>query len=61
VFPTGQKKALEGIRSPGSGLTDSCEPPHGFWELSTGPLLEQPGLALNHSASLLGVMRALGT
>lgn len=53
VFTTGQKKALKGIRSPGSGLTDRCEPLYGFWELNMGPLLERPVLALNPSAPLL--------
>lgn len=40
----------EGIRSPGTGETDSCELPCRFWELSPGPLEEQPVL-LNHVSS----------
>ena len=36
----------EGVRSSetgvtGTGVTDSCELPHGFWELNPGPLEEQ--------------------
>ena len=34
----------EGIRSPGIGVTDSGELPCGCWELSPGPLEEQPVL-----------------
>ena len=30
-----------GIRSPGTGVTDSCELPYGCWELNPGPLEEQ--------------------
>jgi hypothetical protein len=30
--------------SPGTGITDGCELPHGFWELNLGPLEEQPVL-----------------
>ena len=33
-----------GDRSPGTGVTDSCEPPRGCWELNPGPLEEQPVL-----------------
>lgn len=28
----------EGIRSPGTGATVGCEPPHEYWELNPGPL-----------------------
>lgn len=42
-FTTGLK------RSSGTRVTDGREPPHGFWELNTGPLLEHPVLALGHS------------
>jgi hypothetical protein len=28
----------EGVRSPGIGVTDGCEPPCGYWELNLGPL-----------------------
>ena len=34
----------EGIRSPGTGVTDSCELPCGCWELNLCPLGEQPAL-----------------
>lgn len=46
-------QALEGIRSSGTGVTDGCEPPRGFWELNTGPFLEHPVLALRHSTGPL--------
>jgi len=32
----------EGSRSPGTGVTDSCELSYGCWELNPGPLEEQP-------------------
>jgi hypothetical protein len=32
----------EGVRSPVTGVTDSCELPCGCWELSLGPLEDQP-------------------
>ena len=31
------KRSEEGIRSPRPGATDSCEHPHGFWEVNSGP------------------------
>jgi hypothetical protein len=31
----------EGVRSPVTGVTDSCEPPCGYWELNPGLLDEQ--------------------
>lgn len=31
----------EGIRSPGTGAIDSCEPPYGCWQQNTGPVQEQ--------------------
>lgn len=31
-------------RSPGTGVTDSCKLPHGWWELNPDPLQEQPVL-----------------
>ena len=34
----------EGVRSPGTGVTGSCELPCRFWELNPGPLEEQPVL-----------------
>lgn len=35
----------EGTRSPGMGVTDGCELPHGCWELNPGPLEEQTVLS----------------
>jgi E3 ubiquitin-protein ligase NEDD4 len=32
---------LRGVKSPGTGVTDSCELPCGFWELNLGPLEKQ--------------------
>ena len=32
----------EGVWSPGTGITGSCELPHGCWKLNWGPLEEQP-------------------
>ena len=34
-----------GFRSPRTGVTDSCELLRGCWELSPGPLPEQPVLS----------------
>ena len=31
----------EGVRSPGTGVTDKCELPCGCWEMNLGPLEEQ--------------------
>ena len=31
-----------GVRSPGTGIIDSCELPFGCWDLDLGPLEEQP-------------------
>ena len=31
----------EAVRSPETGVTDSCELPYGCWELDLGPLEEQ--------------------
>ena len=39
VFPV---CLCEGIRSSGTGVTDSCELPCGCWGLNPGPLEEQP-------------------
>lgn len=27
--------------TPGTGVTDGCEPPYGYWESNVGPLQEQ--------------------
>ena len=32
----------EGVESPGTGVTESCELPCGCWDLNPGPLEEQP-------------------
>lgn len=34
----------EGVRCPGTGVTDSCEPPCRSWEVNPGPPQEQLGL-----------------
>jgi hypothetical protein len=34
-------EAEEGVRTPGTGVTDAREPPSGCWELNPGPLQEQ--------------------
>ena len=34
----------EGVGSPGTGVTDSCELPCGCWVLNLSSLEEQPGL-----------------
>ena len=36
----------EGVKSPETGVTDSCELPYGCWELNSGPLEEQPVLLI---------------
>jgi hypothetical protein len=38
----GYHRPKEGLRSPGTEVTDSCEPPCGCWELNPDPLEEQP-------------------
>ncbi|ERE77141.1 E3 ubiquitin-protein ligase [Cricetulus griseus] len=37
-----KQKTCKGVRSPGTGVTDSCELPCGCWELNRGPLEELP-------------------
>ena len=34
-------KARRGVRSPGTGVKDGCEPPCGCWESNPGPLEKQ--------------------
>jgi hypothetical protein len=34
----------EGVKCPGTGATDSCELPCGYWELNLDPLEEHPVL-----------------
>lgn len=38
VYAQCQWRLEEGVGSPGNGVTDSCEPPCGYWELNLGPL-----------------------
>ena len=38
---------VEVIGSPGTGVTDSCEPPFRCGELTPGPVLEQPVLLMH--------------
>ena len=40
LLPSSYKRASDLI-------TDGCEPPHGCWELNSGPLEEQSVSALN--------------
>jgi hypothetical protein len=36
-----QRPEDSGVRCPGNGVTDSCEPPCRCWELNLDPLKEQ--------------------
>ena len=45
VYPEVRK----GVRSPGTEITDSCEPPCGHWESNPGPLQEQALLTTKSS------------
>lgn len=38
------QRTEEGIASPETGVTDSCEPPRVYWELNLGPRQEQQAL-----------------
>lgn len=38
------ERSEEGIRYPGTGVTDSYELPYGYWKLNPGFPLEQPVL-----------------
>ena len=49
----------EGIGSPGTRVTDSCELPHGCWKSNMGSLKEQPVLALNAEPPLQPLIPAL--
>ena len=42
----GVSMSKRGMRPCGTGVTDGCEPPHGYWELNSGPLEEQPVLLI---------------
>ena len=44
VLPGALRRPEEGVGSPGTGITDGCEPPCGCWESNPGPLEEQPVL-----------------
>ena len=39
---TCQRKSEDGVKYPGTGVTDGCEPLYGCWESNLGPLKEQP-------------------
>ena len=38
--------------APGTGVTDSCELPYGYWESNPSPLEEQPVLLITEPSSL---------
>ena len=40
------QRTEEGVRTPGTGITDSCEPLCGYWELNLSSLEEHPVLLL---------------
>jgi hypothetical protein len=44
------QKPEEGIKRFGTGGIGGCEPPHGDWELSSGPLEEQSVLLTTGAA-----------
>lgn len=51
-------EAEEGVRSPGAGVRDDCDPPHGCWESSAGPLEDKPVLLIVvPSLSLKGFLK----
>ena len=35
------QRSEENVRSPGTGVTDGCEPPREYWKLKLGPLGKQ--------------------
>lgn len=49
MFMQCSQRLEEGTGSPGTGVTGTCELPHGCWESSSGPLQEQP--VLGHLSS----------
>lgn len=52
----------EGVRSCGTGVTDSCEPPCGCWESNSSPLQKQSVLLMSsHLASPSSVTVAVTT
>lgn len=40
-------EARKGAKSPGTGVTDVCELPCGFWKLNPGPLKEQTEILIH--------------
>lgn len=44
------QRAEEGITSSGTGVTDSWEPPCGYWKSNLCPLEEQPFLLTSDSS-----------
>jgi hypothetical protein len=44
VYHTMTLETRRGHETSGTGLSDLCEPPCGFWELNLGPLEKQPTL-----------------
>lgn len=36
-----QQRPKEGIKYPGIGVVDNCEPPGEYWELNPSPMQEQ--------------------
>jgi hypothetical protein len=50
----------EGLKRTSDPLIDGFEPPHGYWELNSGPLEEQPMLltaVTSHQPSILFLMK----
>lgn len=39
------QRSEEGVEPSGTGVLGRCEPPYGCWELTLGPLEEQPGIS----------------
>ena len=51
------QKAENGVRSPGTGVTDDCEPPCGCWESKPEALQEQQMLFPVSPSFYLGAAR----
>ena len=49
----------EGIRSPGTGVTDDYEPPCGCWESNLGPLEEHPVFLTAGESFLQSISRSV--
>ena len=43
------QRTEEGVQTLRTGVTDSCEPPHGYWELDLDPRQENPTLLTTES------------